>query len=68
MTGTRTRYLKGADRTAAIATAKELYEAGASVHSVAEQLGRSYSGAHLLLREADVTFRPRGGGHRKADA
>ena len=43
-------------------------EAGASVHSDAEQLGRTYSGAHLLHREADVTFRPRGGGHRKAGA
>lgn len=62
-----TRYLKGADRTAAIAKAKELYEAGASVHSVADQLGRSYSGAHLLLREAKVAFRPRGG-TRKAGA
>lgn len=68
MTGTRTRYLKGADRTAAVAKAKELYEAGASVHSVAAQLGRSYSGAHLLLVEAKVTFRPRGGGIRKAGA
>lgn len=68
MTTTRARYLKGADRTAAIATAKQLYEAGASVHSVADQLGRSYSGAHLLLVEADVTFRPRGGGHQKAGA
>ncbi len=68
MTGTRTRtrYLKGEARTAAIATAKELYEAGASVHSVAEQLGRSYGGAHVLLVEAKVTFRPRGGGRLMA--
>jgi hypothetical protein len=64
----RARYLKGADRTATIAEAKRLYEAGASVHSVAAQLGRSYGGAHMLLVEAKVTFRPRGGGHRKADA
>ena len=68
MNTTRTVYLKGAARTAAIAEAKRLYEAGASVHSVARQLGRSYGGAHMLLVEAKVTFRPRGGGLRKAGA
>lgn len=68
MTGTRARYLKGADRTAARAKAKELYEAGASVRSVGERMGRSYGGAHLLLVEAKVTFRPRGNGLRKVGA
>ena len=68
MTTTRTVYLKGAERAAAVAKAKRMYEAGASVHSVAEQLGSSYGGAHMLLAEGKVTFRPRGGGHPKAGA
>lgn len=68
MTTTRTVYLKGADRTAAVAKAKELYEQGCTVRGVARQMGRSYGGAHKLLVEAKVVFRPRRNGLRKADA
>ena len=67
MNTARARYLKGAARTAAIAKAKELYEAGATIRAVADQLGRSYSGTYALLVEADVTFRAPGG-KRKAGA
>lgn len=64
----RATYLKGEARLAARAKAKRLYEAGCSVGSVGEQMGRSYGGAYLLLKEAKVTFRARGGGIRKAGA
>lgn len=62
-----TRYLKGADRTAAQAAAKDLYEQGATIRAVAEQMGRSYSGTYALLVEAGVVFRAPGG-KRKAGA
>ena len=67
MNTARTRYLKGAARAAAIAEAKRLYEAGATIRAVAEQLGRSYSGTYALLVEAGTTFRAPGG-KRKAGA
>jgi hypothetical protein len=62
---TRT-YLKGEARTTAIAQAKDLYEQGCTVRSVAERMGRSYGGAHALLVAGGVTFRTRRGGPRKA--
>lgn len=64
---TRT-YLKGAARTAAQARAKGLYDAGATIRAVAEQMGRSFGGTYALLVEAGAEFRAPGGGKRKADA
>lgn len=40
MSSTRAAYLKGADRTAAIAEARRLYELGCTIRSVARQIGR----------------------------
>jgi hypothetical protein len=48
--------------------AARLYDAGATIRSVAAQLGRSYGGTRVLLLEAGVTLRARGGGIRKAGA
>ncbi|MBP5870899.1 helix-turn-helix domain-containing protein [Streptomyces scabiei] len=58
--------LTGDVRTAACDKAAELYGQGATIRSVAEQLGRSYGGTRVLLLEAGVTLRGRGGGIRKA--
>ena len=68
MTTTRTVYLKGAARTAAQAKAKRLYDAGATIRAVAEQMGRSFGGTYALLVEAGTEFRATGGGKRKAGA
>lgn len=57
-------YLKGTERAAARAKAAELYAAGCTIRSVAEQLGRSYGSARGLLLEAKVTLRARGGSLR----
>jgi hypothetical protein len=61
----RTPYLKGEARTAALAQAKELYEQGCTIRSVARQMGRSYGGTRLLLVEGRVALRGRGGRIRK---
>ncbi|MFM9635899.1 helix-turn-helix domain-containing protein [Streptomyces turgidiscabies] len=61
-------YLKGDARTTVRDRAAALYLSGCSIRSVAAQLGRSYGGTYALLREAKVTFRPRGNGRQKADA
>lgn len=52
--------LKGEERTAVKKTARELYEAGCSIRSVAEQIGRSFGCARTLLLEAGTTLRSRG--------
>ncbi|MEU6340233.1 helix-turn-helix domain-containing protein [Streptomyces sp. NPDC046977] len=49
------------DRAGARQRAAGLYNAGASVRSVAAELGCSYGAAHRLLSEAQVKFRSRGG-------
>jgi hypothetical protein len=61
-------YLKGEARTAAAQQAAALYAQGATIRSVAQQMGRSYGGARALPVEAKVTFRARTGGARKAGA
>ncbi|HSE05932.1 MAG TPA: helix-turn-helix domain-containing protein [Methylomirabilota bacterium] len=60
--------LTGDARTTAQRQAAQLYGQGATIRSVARQLGRSYGGTRVLLLEADVTLRGRGGGIRKAGA
>jgi hypothetical protein len=61
-------YLKGDARTDACQRAAELYAQGATIRSIAVQMGRSYGGTRALLIEAKVTLRTRGGGIRKAAA
>jgi helix-turn-helix protein len=68
MSSTRAAYLKGQDRTAAIQQARELYEQGCTIRSVARQMGRSYGGARMLLVEGKVALRGRGSGLPKAGA
>jgi hypothetical protein len=60
--------LTGDVRTAARDKAARLYNAGAGIRSVAAELGRSYGGTRVLLLEAGVTLRGRGGNVRKAGA
>lgn len=60
--------LTGDARTTARKKAAELYAQGCTIASVADQLGRSYGGTRVLLLEAGVQLRGRGGGNRKAGA
>lgn len=60
--------LTGDARTAARDKAAELYAQGCTIRSVAAQLGRSYGGTRVLLVEAGVQLRGRGGSLRKAGA
>lgn len=58
--------LTGNARQTARDKAAHLYGQGCTIKSVAAQLGRSYGGTRVLLLEAGVTLRGRGGNVRKA--
>lgn len=58
--------LRGEARDKARAQAARRYREGATIQTIADELGRCYSATHALLVEADVTFRPRGGSRKKA--
>lgn len=58
--------LVGEARENARREAAELYGQGATIRSISRALGRSYGGTRVLLLEAGVTLRARGGGSRKA--
>jgi transposase len=60
----RNRVLTGDERKAIAARVAPRYEAGASIRAIARREGRSYKVVRLLLLEAGVTFRPRGGDMR----
>lgn len=60
--------LTGDVRNTARDKAAQLYGQGCTIRSVAAQLGRSYGGTRVLLLEAGVTLRGRGGASRKAGA
>ena len=60
--------LTGDARTEARDKAADLYGQGCAIRSVAAQLGRSYGGTRVLLLEAGVQLRGRGGSNRKAGA
>lgn len=70
MTSSRIPYarLTGTRRDTARQHAARLYGQGASIKSVAQQIGGSYGLARTLLLEADVILRGRGGGLPKAGA
>jgi hypothetical protein len=70
VTSIRTRYahLTGTQRDTARQHAARPYGQGASIQSVAREIGGSYGLARTLLLEADVVLRGRGGGARKAGA
>ncbi|WP_200309147.1 helix-turn-helix domain-containing protein [Streptomyces adelaidensis] len=46
--------------------AAQHYAAGLSIRAISRALGRSYGGTRVLLLEAGVTLRGRGGAIRKA--
>ncbi|KZF13115.1 MAG: helix-turn-helix domain-containing protein [Rhodococcus sp. (in: high G+C Gram-positive bacteria)] len=63
-------YVKGAritgdSRDRLQSTLKELYEAGASIRSLADRTGRSYGFVHKVLAESGTVLRSRGGPNRK---
>ncbi len=61
--------LTGDARDKARQEAARRYKAGATIRSVARQIGRSYGGTRVLLLEAGVQLRGRGGSaSRKAGA
>jgi len=60
--------LRGLDRAAAAKQAAKLYTQGCTIRSVARQLGRSYGSTRVLLLEAGVQLRDRGGRIRRAAA
>lgn len=41
------------------------YRQGASIRTIAEEVGRSFGFVRTLLREAGATIRPRGGDNRQ---
>lgn len=53
--------LRGNARAKAATQAAELYMQGCTIRSVANQLGRSYGCTRVLLLEAGVRLRPKGG-------
>lgn len=61
MTRQRAPYLKGPERQRAAEQAAHLYAQGATIRSIAQQLGRSYGGTRALLLDAKVQLRGRGG-------
>lgn len=58
----------GAQRTELAARVRRRYEAGESIRSLAEDLGRSYGFIQGLLKENDVPLRTRGGATRGSAA
>ena len=65
----RRQRLMGELRAAARVYVKELYEGGMGIRAVCAApggRGLSYGVAHNLLKEAGVTFRPRGGARQRA--
>jgi predicted transcriptional regulator len=62
MTSTRPKrqYLTGAARTKTAADLKVRYEAGATVHELAAEVGKSYGAVARLLRQAGAEMRPVG--------
>jgi hypothetical protein len=55
------RVLAGDARQTTAQKAADLYAQGCTIRSVARQIGRSYGGTRVLLLEAGVQLRGRGG-------
>ena len=68
MTIPKGRHLRGTTRAETARQAADLYGQGATIRSISRALGRSYGGTRVLLLEAGVTLRGRGGSVRKAGA
>lgn len=54
-------FLRGTQREETARQAADLYAQGCTIASVARQIGRSYGNTRVLLIEAGVKMRPRGG-------
>ncbi|GAB3279486.1 helix-turn-helix domain-containing protein [Actinocorallia lasiicapitis] len=61
---TKGRRVSGDQRADLARTAADKYASGASIRSLAAELGRSYGFVHKLLGEAGVELRGRGGNNR----
>ncbi len=57
---TRYAHISGGERAAARAAAAQRYAEGATVRTIAAELGRSYGFVHRLLQESGVELRSRG--------
>jgi hypothetical protein len=60
-----TRHLTGDDRDTTRNEAARLYQTGFTIRVVAKQIGRSYGNTRVLLLEAGVALRSKGGYHPK---
>ncbi|MFZ2173876.1 MAG: helix-turn-helix domain-containing protein [Rhodococcus sp. (in: high G+C Gram-positive bacteria)] len=56
--------ITGQSRAELQAQLKARYEAGASIRSLAREMGRSYGFVRNILAESEVPLRGRGGAHR----
>ena len=61
ITRTRGQRIPVDERPAVVTEVARRYYDGASIRGLSAELGMSYGLIHRLLREAGVTFRPRGG-------
>lgn len=57
--------ITGPSRADLQAELKERYQAGASIRSIAREMGRSYGFVRNILAESEVELRGRGGAHRR---
>ena len=60
--------VSGKARSALAKDLKKKYTGGASIRALAEETGRSYGFIHRLLAQEGVSFRSRGGPHKKKDS
>ncbi|QHE69717.1 transcriptional regulator [Rhodococcus sp. WAY2] len=57
--------ITGSPRADLQAELKDRYQAGASIRSLAREMGRSYGFVRNMLAESHVELRGRGGAHRR---
>ncbi|MFI1226044.1 MULTISPECIES: helix-turn-helix domain-containing protein [Streptomyces] len=60
----RKKRITGEARAKLSSDLKTQYDEGATIRALTEQHGRSYGFVNTLLKEAEVTMRPRGGARR----
>ncbi|MDW4912590.1 helix-turn-helix domain-containing protein [Streptomyces californicus] len=60
----RKKHITGDARVQLRSVLKKQYDGGASIRALCGMHGRSYGLVNTLLKEAEVTMRPRGGSRR----
>lgn len=60
--------ITGSSRTALRDELQKKYQQGASIRSLAREIGRSYGFVRNILAESDAELRGRGGAHRGVSA